>query len=54
MGKFGLVELSGKFALNKLIREVEAGYNTISYHNFSHGFSLMHVSIPAINRCSIN
>lgn len=43
IAKFGLAEISGKYALIKLIREIASGYNTVSYHNFSHAFSLMHV-----------
>ena len=31
--------------LNAVIRRILTQYNIVSYHNFSHGFSLMHVTI---------
>lgn len=30
--------------VTELVSEICAKYNIVSYHNFSHGFSLMHVS----------
>lgn len=41
--KFGLAQPCGKFVLGRLIKEIHLGYNNVSYHNFAHGFSLMHM-----------
>lgn len=43
LGKYGIGEIGGKFMLVRVIREIFYGYNYVSYHNFSHAFSLMHV-----------
>lgn len=40
--------------LTLLIAEIADNYNSVSYHNFTHGFSLTHVTIYYIWRCFIN
>jgi hypothetical protein len=50
----GFDTLCSPVLVKELVQEIFVRYNIVSYHNFSHGFSLMHVFNLMLFRCSTN
>jgi len=51
---FAREEGLGEDRIDALMLRICRGYNVVSYHNFSHAFSLFLVGGPPLRRCSIN